>query len=80
MIGSTAGSIKDNRMTTVTVTLTLPEELVRDAREFDLLTEKVIAEILQAEIDRRVNELVNEEIQDYRAEKESGSTPHKQRE
>jgi hypothetical protein len=80
MIGSTAGSIKDIRMTTVTVTLKLPEELVRDAREFDLLTEKVIAEFLQAEIDRRVNELVNEEIQDYRAERESGSTPHQKRE
>ncbi len=67
-------------MTTVTVTLQLPEELVRDAREFNLLTEEVVAGLLQAEVDRRVRELVNAEIQVYRAEKTSGPAPRKKRE
>ncbi len=67
-------------MTTVTVTLQLPEELVRDAREFNLLTEEIISSLLQAEVDRHVRELVNAEIQVYRAEKTSGLAPHKKRE
>ena len=53
----------------VEITLKLPEELVRDAEEFGLLDEQVITELLQAELDERVNKLVNEEIHAYRAEK-----------
>jgi hypothetical protein len=67
-------------MATVTVTLKLPEELVRDAREFNLLTEEVVAGLLQAEVDRHVRELVNAEIQVYRTEKTSGPAPRKKRE
>jgi hypothetical protein len=55
------------------VTLTLPDDLVRDAREFGLLEGEFIAEFLQREIDARVNALVNEEIHAYRAEKHAGS-------
>jgi hypothetical protein len=56
---------------TVTLTLNLPDELVRDAREFDLLTDERVATLLQAEVDRRVMEMVNAEIHAYRAEKAS---------
>jgi hypothetical protein len=56
-------------MATVTITLSLPEELVKDAREFNVLTDTSVAELLQAEVDRRVMELVNTEIRAHRAEK-----------
>ena len=61
-------------MALVEITLKLPEDLVRDAREFDVLTDHAVAEILQAEVDRRVMDLVNAEIHAYRAEK--ASVPH----
>ncbi len=60
-------------MTTVTVTLKLPEELVRDAREFNLLTEEIVSSLLQAEVDRHVRDFVNAEIHAHRAEKASRS-------
>jgi hypothetical protein len=53
----------------VTLQITLPDELARDAREFDLLQEAQIVQLLQAELDRRVMELVNAEVHAYRAEK-----------
>ncbi|MEO8608478.1 MAG: hypothetical protein ABI690_11375 [Chloroflexota bacterium] len=53
----------------INITLSLPEDLVRDAREFDLLTDKMVENLLQAELDRRVSDLVNAEIKVYRAEK-----------
>jgi len=53
----------------VEITVKLPEELVEEAREFDLLTERKLAEVLRSEVDRRVMEMVNAEIQAYRAEK-----------
>lgn len=56
-------------MATFEITLKLPEELVRDAREFNLLTDQAIADIVRAEVDRRVEQLVNEEIQAHRTEK-----------
>lgn len=56
-------------MTTVEITLNLPEELVRDAREFGLLTDAWFSQLLQAEVDRHVMDLVNAEIQAHRAEK-----------
>ena len=59
----------------VNVTLSLPEGLVRDAREFNLLTDKVVESLLQAELDRRVSDLVNAEIKAYRAEKAQAQNP-----
>ncbi|MCC6804254.1 MAG: hypothetical protein IT319_15340, partial [Anaerolineae bacterium] len=56
-------------MKLVEITLQLPEELVRDAQEFNILTSEQVAELVQAEVDRRVLELVNAEIHAYRAEK-----------
>ena len=53
----------------VEITVKLPEELVEEAREFDMLTERKLAEVLRTEVDRRVMEMVNVEIQVYRAEK-----------
>lgn len=56
-------------MTTVRIEFDLPEELVADAREFGVLTNEYVAELIQAEVDRRVMDFVNEEIQAYRIEK-----------
>ncbi len=56
-------------MDSVEVTFKLPAELARDAREFGLLTDQMVAQVLREAIDQRVNELVNEEIHAYRAEK-----------
>lgn len=40
-------------MTTIEITLTLPEKLASDARQLNLLTSESIAQLLQAEIERR---------------------------
>jgi hypothetical protein len=40
-------------MTTVEIMLTLPEKLADEARQLDLLSSEFIAELLQAEIERR---------------------------
>jgi hypothetical protein len=56
-------------MATVEVTLRLPEALVRDAQEFDVLSNNVMIELIQAEVDRRVMDFVNAEVHAYRAEK-----------
>jgi hypothetical protein len=61
--------IKAKTMPTMNITLSLPEDLVRDAREFNILTDEMVENLLQAEIDRRVSDLVNAEIKAYRAEK-----------
>jgi hypothetical protein len=47
-------------MSDVKVTLILPEELVNDAQELALLTSESIAELLQAEIERRRSEAEDE--------------------
>jgi hypothetical protein len=56
------------------VILRLPEDLVRDARELGILEEGAVAQLLQDEIDRRVNALVDEEIHLYRDEKRRKKT------
>jgi hypothetical protein len=63
-------------MTTIEVILQLPEELVRDAREFGLLTNEQVAELLQTEVDRHVMDLVNAEIRAYRTEKAQQKSKH----
>lgn len=40
-------------MTTVEITLTLPEKLAAEARQLNMLSSEFIAELLQAEIERR---------------------------
>jgi hypothetical protein len=52
----------------VQVSIELPEEVIRDARELGILEVVSLTQLLQAEIDRRVNDLVNEEIHTWRAE------------
>ena len=47
-------------MSDIQVTLVLPEELVNDARELALLNSESIAELLQAEIERRKIEAEDE--------------------
>lgn len=59
-------------MSKLTITLDLPDELIQDARDLGLLTDDVLSDLLRTEVDRRVMELVNNEIQAYRAEKRSG--------
>lgn len=56
-------------MNTIEVMVKLPEELVRDARDLDLLDERLIAQALRQIVDERVNALVNEEVHAYRVEK-----------
>jgi hypothetical protein len=51
------------------IILDLPDKLVKDAQEFGLLKKQTLTKLLQTEVDRLVNELVNEEIHAYRAEK-----------
>jgi len=58
-------------MADVEITIRLPQELVKDAEEFGVLDDKVIAALLREETDRRIMDFVNEEIKAYRAEKAS---------
>lgn len=51
------------------MTLEIPEELEREARELGILSEEVIIDLLRQEVDQRVMELVNAEIHAHRAEK-----------
>lgn len=55
------------------ITLEIPDELARDAKDFDLLDHQQILRVLRNEVDRRVSQIVNEEIHAYRAEKKSGN-------
>jgi hypothetical protein len=52
----------------VQLTVELPAELIRDARELGILEPVALTVLLQDEIDRRVNNLVNEEVHAWRAE------------
>jgi hypothetical protein len=56
-------------MATTQITLGLPEELARDARELGILTHEMLIDFLQQEVDQRVMALVNAEIHTHRAEK-----------
>jgi hypothetical protein len=56
-------------MTNIEITLKLPKALVQDAQEFGLLEEDVVIDLLQQTVDRRVMEMVNQEIHDYQQEK-----------
>lgn len=56
---------------TVKVAVNLPADLVRDAREFNLLTDEMVAQLLREAVDQRVNEIVNAEIHAHRQEKHS---------
>jgi len=49
----------------------IPDDLARDAEEFGLLEADTLVQLIQSEVERRVNDLVNEEIHTYRAEKHS---------
>ncbi len=56
-------------MTSITLTLELPEDLAQEANDFGLLRSETLIALLRAEVDNRVMELVNGEIQAYRSEK-----------
>jgi len=56
-------------MTSITLTLDLPDDLAQEANEFGLLRSETFVALLRAEVDNRVMELVNAEIRDYRSEK-----------
>ena len=58
----------------VEVLVILPEDLVRDVREYNLLTDETIAQLLREAVDKQVNELVNEEIRLYRTENQLDDT------
>lgn len=59
----------------VEITLELPDDLVQDAREFGILDESTLIDLITRELDRRVNKLVNEEVHTYRAEKRNQQRP-----
>lgn len=63
------------QMDGMTLTIELPDELAQEAREFGLLDSQAIVSLLRAEVDRRVMDFVNAEIQAYRAEKAAQSKP-----
>lgn len=44
---------------TVKVATNLPADLVRDAREFNLLTDEMVTQLLREAVDQRVNEIVD---------------------
>lgn len=58
-------------MNSLEITLKLPEDLAQDAREFGILDSATLISLIQAEVDRKVNDLVNEEIHAYRIENKS---------
>ncbi|MEZ4668159.1 MAG: hypothetical protein R3E39_09600 [Anaerolineae bacterium] len=62
-------------MNPVELTIELPPELAQEASEFGLLDANTLIDLLRAEVDRRVMELVNAEIQDYRTEKAGNEKP-----
>jgi hypothetical protein len=51
------------------MTLELPEDLGRDARELGISNQETIVELLRQEVDQRVTALVNAEIHAHRVEK-----------
>lgn len=57
------------------VMLELPDELVQEARELGVLEDDVVIDLLRSEVDRRVMDRVNGEIQAYRREKRRGMQP-----
>ena len=56
-------------MADVVITVSIPEELAKDAQEFGTLDTNVILGLLRAETDRRINDFVNAEIKAHREEK-----------
>lgn len=51
------------------ITLTLPDDLARDAQELGVLDEETLTRLVRQEVDARVQTMVNQEIHDYRDEK-----------
>jgi len=60
-------------MAQIEITLSISEELAQDAEEFGLLNTEQIVHLLRSEVDKRIMDEVNAEIQDYRAEKRQKS-------
>lgn len=65
-------SIRD----TITISIHLPSDLVRDAEEFDLLHSDKIEALLRQKLEHLVNDAVNTEIKIYRAEKSKQQNEH----
>ncbi len=53
-------------METVEITLKLPKDYVDEAADFGMLESETIAEVLRAELDRRIMDFVDAEVKDYR--------------
>lgn len=54
-------------MSAIPVTINLPEELVEEAREFGVLSDELIAELVQAEVDRRKTDVEAETEAEWEA-------------
>jgi hypothetical protein len=55
----------------IEIHLQIPDDLARDAEEFGILEPETLIQLIQSEVERQVNDLVNEEIHAHRAEKRS---------
>ena|SRR5450432_25818 len=56
-------------MSNVEITLNIPEELAKNAREFGLLTSEHIVALLEAEVERAIMGFATEEVSAVRAER-----------
>ena len=55
-------------MTDTQIVLVVPEELARDAQQFDALDPQTILKLLRSEVDQRIMDFVDAEVKAYRAE------------
>ena len=56
-------------MSDTEITLVVPEDLAREAQQFDVLEPETILKLLRSEVDQRIMDFVDAEVKAYRAEK-----------
>jgi lipoate-protein ligase A len=56
-------------MADVQITLTIPQDLARNAEEFGLLTPEHLIDVLQADVEQKVDAFVAEAVDEVREEK-----------
>lgn len=56
-------------MSNIEITLNIPEELAKNAREFGLLTSEHIVALLEAEVERAIMDFASEEVNEVRHER-----------
>ncbi len=56
-------------MSDTEITLVVPEDLAREAQQFDALDAETILMLLRSEVDQRIMDIVDAEVKAYRVEK-----------